>query len=41
VFQWPPFAAYNGQAGIARVHERPRYLAGKWFAMTSPDRLPA
>lgn len=33
VFQWPPFAAHNGPVGIARVHERTRYLAEKWFAM--------
>ena len=35
LFQWPPFAAYNSRAGIARVHDRTRDLAGKWFAMTS------
>jgi len=39
VFQWPPFAAYNSRAGIVRVHDRARQLAGKWFAMTSPGRL--
>lgn len=27
VFQWPPFAAYNGPAGISRVRRRARYLA--------------
>lgn len=32
VFQWPPFAAYNDKTGIARVHERTRHLAAKWFA---------
>jgi len=32
VFQWPPFAAYNSRAGIARVHARARDLAAKWFA---------
>lgn len=33
VFQWPPFAASNTQAGIARVHERTRHLAEQWFTM--------
>ncbi len=32
VFQWPPFAAYNSRAGIVRVHDRARHLAGKWLA---------
>ena len=32
VFQWPRFAAYNSPAGIARVHDRTRQLAAKWFA---------
>jgi aminoglycoside phosphotransferase (APT) family kinase protein len=36
VFQWPPFAAYNSRVGIARVHDRARDLAAKWFAVTSP-----
>jgi fructosamine-3-kinase len=35
VFQWPPFAAYNSRAGVMRVRDRSRDLAGKWFAMTS------
>jgi Ser/Thr protein kinase RdoA (MazF antagonist) len=34
VFQWPPFAAYNSQAGIRRVQVRTRNLAAKWLAMT-------
>lgn len=29
VFQWPPFAAFNDAAGIARVRRRARYLAGR------------
>lgn len=29
VFQWPPFAAYNDAAGIARVRRRARYLADR------------
>jgi Ser/Thr protein kinase RdoA (MazF antagonist) len=40
VFQWPPFADYNSRARIARVHDRTRDLAARWFAMTSPERLP-
>jgi Ser/Thr protein kinase RdoA (MazF antagonist) len=31
MFQWPPFAVYNSQAGIARVHNRTRLLARKWL----------
>jgi Ser/Thr protein kinase RdoA (MazF antagonist) len=38
VFQWPPYAAYNSRAGIARVCDRTRDLAAKWFAMTPPKR---
>lgn len=34
LFQWPPFAAYHGRAGIARVHDRIRQLAATWFAMS-------
>jgi Ser/Thr protein kinase RdoA (MazF antagonist) len=41
VFLWPPFAAYNSRAGIERVHDRARHLAGKWSAMTSRGHLPA
>jgi hypothetical protein len=29
VFQWPPFAAYNDAAGVARVRRRARYLADR------------
>lgn len=29
VFQWPPFAAYNDDAGIARVRRRARHLADR------------
>ncbi len=36
VFLWPPYAAYNNPAGIARVQDRARALAARWFAMTSP-----
>jgi hypothetical protein len=32
VFQWPPFAAYNDAAGIARVRRRARYLADRLCA---------
>jgi Ser/Thr protein kinase RdoA (MazF antagonist) len=39
VFQWPPFAAYHGQAAIARVHERTCYVAEKWLAMGRPTGL--
>jgi Ser/Thr protein kinase RdoA (MazF antagonist) len=39
VFQWPPFAAHNTRAGIARVRDRTRDLAAKWFAMTPPKRM--
>lgn len=35
VFQWPPYAAYNSQAGIERVHHRARLLARKWLGTTS------
>jgi aminoglycoside phosphotransferase (APT) family kinase protein len=31
VFQWPPFAAFNSAAGIARVRARTRALARQWF----------
>jgi aminoglycoside phosphotransferase (APT) family kinase protein len=31
VFQWPPYAVYNSQAGIGRVHLRARFLARKWL----------
>jgi hypothetical protein len=34
VFQWPPFAAYNSPAGIARVNDRTRQLAATWFAIS-------
>jgi len=37
VFQWPPFAAYNDAAGIARVRRRARWLAGQIGAPTWPD----
>jgi Ser/Thr protein kinase RdoA (MazF antagonist) len=40
LFQWPPFAAYNSRVAIGRVHDRARDLAAKWFALTSPKRLP-
>lgn len=36
VFQWPPFAVYNGPAGIERVRRRARYLADRLL----PDRKP-
>ena len=29
VYQWPPFAAYNDEAGIARVRRRARYLSDR------------
>jgi hypothetical protein len=35
VFLWPPYAAYNSRAGIERVHDRARHLAGKWSAIRS------
>ena len=35
VFLWPPYAAYNSRAGIERVHDRARHLAGKWPAVRS------
>jgi aminoglycoside phosphotransferase (APT) family kinase protein len=38
VFQWPPYAVYNSQAGIGRVHYRARLLARKWLGMTSRSR---
>ena len=37
VFQWPPFAAYNDAAGVARVRRRARYLAGR---LSPPGRSP-
>ncbi len=38
VFQWPPYAAYNNQVGIERVHRRTRLLARKWLGVTSSSR---
>lgn len=38
VFQWPPYAIYNSQAGIERVYRRTRLLARKWLDMTSRSR---
>ncbi|MFJ3406935.1 aminoglycoside phosphotransferase family protein [Promicromonospora sp. NPDC090134] len=32
VFQWPPYAAYNGPAAVARVRRRARYLAARYLA---------
>ncbi|MFD6447744.1 aminoglycoside phosphotransferase family protein [Promicromonospora sp. NPDC060204] len=32
VFQWPPYAAYNGPDGIDRIRRRARYLAARYFA---------
>lgn len=34
VFQWPPYAVYNNQAGIERVHHRTRLLARTWLGLT-------
>jgi aminoglycoside phosphotransferase (APT) family kinase protein len=38
VFQWPPYAIYNSQAGIERVHSRAHLLARKWLDTTSRSR---
>lgn len=35
VFVWPPYAVYNSQAGIERVHRRTRLLARRWLGMTT------
>ncbi len=38
VFQWPPYAVYNSQAGIERVHRRARLLARNWLGLTPRSR---
>src|SRR6185437_6521618 len=38
LFQWPPYAVYNSQAGIERVHYRTRLLARKWLGMVTRQR---
>ena len=40
VFQWPPYAVYNSQAGIERVHNRTSLLARSWLGMGRGARRP-
>lgn len=38
IFLWPPFAAYNSPAGVARIRSRGRHLVRRWVRAAAERR---